>query len=45
MIGDFVVWFRKSWKQLWCIHEYVYRGHLDMRYKECVKCERVHPYF
>jgi hypothetical protein len=45
MIGDFIIWFRKAWKENFCIHDYE-RKHENLGlgykfYKECRKCGRL----
>lgn len=43
MIGDFILWLRKTLKQQTCIHDYqsVYVIGAGMGYDECKKCGKV----
>lgn len=37
MIGDFILWARQAWKEMFCIHDYKY----CIWSKECKKCGRL----
>jgi hypothetical protein len=45
MIGDLIIWFRKVWKENFCVHDYeLKKMNVGLGYKfynECRKCGRV----
>nr|DAD69652.1 MAG TPA: protein of unknown function DUF3797 [Siphoviridae sp. ctlHU7] len=42
MVGDFIIWLKRYLKQnFFCIHRYVWRGHLDFQYEQCEKCGKL----